>query len=462
MFAALFVFVGCGEDNPVGPIVKSSDATLKSLTALAPGGEEEDDTALVLDKPFDADKFNYRVSAGDAGTVSITVQANDSSAVITVGGVKAEDPGAVSETDQEVTITVVPEVQGVDPIEITVTAENGLTQKTYSVIITGENAWLLEGLSISGGYEGITRLVPPFEPDRKFYLVHLANAVDFAIDAAVPEGLAVEGGGDQTVTESGYRDLIVKLYSPAYGPQFGEEYTIRVIRRDEQVFLAGDYTIGTGEDAVFDGESFRTDVRDYLEHRSLNTPDKPYRISLLGFTKASWVRSLQDDDFAGSYALLDLWDCPDLDGAGFRESPWSALKGLTEIIFAPEYRGPVGNVSACANLQSISYPLLPVGSPATKRVDKSGFVGKTTALPAVRFPRIRIAEMDPGITYTANSSIWQNNGAEMGGTLNPFGSIWVNPNRWGAIAESDPELNWGWKNGDIINADGKVVGNNLF
>ncbi len=150
LIAALSIFLA---HAPTAHAQASTEATLSGL-AISAG---------TLDPIFTPGTLDYEVSvANSVDSVTVTPTASSTKATITVGGAAATS-GSPSGA-QALTV-------GSNTITIVVTAENGSTTQTYTVIVTRVADATLSDLTISGNY----RLRPTFTPSRTTYTTGVDN-----------------------------------------------------------------------------------------------------------------------------------------------------------------------------------------------------------------------------------------------------------------------------------------------
>ena len=180
---------------------ESNDATLKSLTV----------SEGTLSPTFSAATTNYTVSvANNISQITISATANDGNANVAGTGNKSLKVGS-------------------NPFNIVVTAEDGTTEKTYTVTVTRDAApkssdATLKSLTVSEG-----ELSPEFSAATTSYTVSVESSIDqITIGAtANDEKASVDGAGIKTLAVGD------NLFDMVVTAEDGTEktYTVNVIRK---------------------------------------------------------------------------------------------------------------------------------------------------------------------------------------------------------------------------------------
>ncbi|WXR62754.1 cadherin-like beta sandwich domain-containing protein [Peptostreptococcaceae bacterium AGR-M142] len=125
----------------------SSDATLSNLVPNAGSsspGFDSNTTSYMIMLPYSNDSINFTPTANNANYTSITVDSNNTTSGTASSNINLS--------------------QGINNIDVVVTAEDGTTQKTYSIEVIREYDLSLSNLVISEG-----NLTPTFDKDTTTY-----------------------------------------------------------------------------------------------------------------------------------------------------------------------------------------------------------------------------------------------------------------------------------------------------
>ena len=156
---------GTGEFAIVGVIVGNDDADLSAL-AISAGA---------LDPAFDPATTAYSATVGnEVSSIDVTATLSDPLATLTIEGTPADS--GVAEA--------VPLVVGANTIDVVVTAENGVSEQTYSIVVTRELSGdaTLSDLAIDAGTLG-----PVFDPATVAYTATVGFEVE-SIDVTATTG----------------------------------------------------------------------------------------------------------------------------------------------------------------------------------------------------------------------------------------------------------------------------------
>ncbi len=174
--------------------VPSTDASLSALTL----------SGVTLEPTFHTDSLNYTSTV--AHSVSLTtVEATTSHTSATVAYVDASDE-ALTDASTADGFQVAVEV-GANTIGVRVTAQDGVTQKTYVVVVTRQPSddARLSGLNLSG-----VTLTPLFHPDSTSYTGSAPHSVAMttlsAVKSHVSATVAYLDGSDQALVDADAAD----------------------------------------------------------------------------------------------------------------------------------------------------------------------------------------------------------------------------------------------------------------
>jgi methionine-rich copper-binding protein CopC len=172
----------------------SDDATLKSLSVTAGGAE-----LLTGENEFSADKIGYNLSVpNDVSLVTLTAEAKHAGATIAEGNLGEKN------------LTVIGGAGNV--FKITVTAEDEVAKKTYTVTVTREAAELsanadLKSLSVSGA-----ALNPAFNAGTINYSANVPNAIaQITISATSADANAAVTGAGAKALNVGANKFDIKV-----------------------------------------------------------------------------------------------------------------------------------------------------------------------------------------------------------------------------------------------------------
>jgi uncharacterized repeat protein (TIGR02543 family) len=180
---------GCPATQPTDSTVTirelSSDATLNGISAMVPGGDGVPGSNLTLTPAFHPDTTRYTLSVDNSLTsFSLSAVRHHTGASVSGEGTKSLSVGA-------------------NTFSIVVTAEDNVTTKTYTVVITRERSSNARLRSITVNPSEQISLSPTFHPDTLSYTASVANSVSsISLTATAQHAEArVTGAGDKTLSE---------------------------------------------------------------------------------------------------------------------------------------------------------------------------------------------------------------------------------------------------------------------
>ena len=234
----------------------SSDATLSSLIVSA--GELEP-------SPFNPTTTSYTISVENAiATMTVNATATNENAAIMVN----DEAVASGTTSNEIALTE----GGITTIEIEVTAQDGATTETYTVVVNRapSSDASLSNLTVSAG-----ELEPsPFNPTTTSYTISVENAVATmtVIPVATNNNAAIMVNGETVdsgttsneiaLTEGGTTTIEIKV--TAQNGVAMESYTILVSRPPSNDATLSGLSLTDGDDKpVLLNENFRSDLTTY-------------------------------------------------------------------------------------------------------------------------------------------------------------------------------------------------------
>jgi hypothetical protein len=218
------IFRETGATNEYQASIPSTDATISGLS-VSPG---------TLSPAFASGTEDYTVSVPNAtDSITLTATTTDTNATVTGDGVKSLNVGE-------------------NKFEITVIAEDGIAEKTYTVTVTraASTDATLSNLSVNPG-----TLSPAFSSGTEEYTVSVPNATDSITLTATKADANASVAGD------GVKSLNVgantfKITVTAQDGIMTKTYTVTVTR------AAPDKTANDDEDDDSDDEDFDTDEDD--------------------------------------------------------------------------------------------------------------------------------------------------------------------------------------------------------
>ncbi|KAF3978741.1 MAG: BspA family leucine-rich repeat surface protein, partial [Methylococcales symbiont of Iophon sp. n. MRB-2018] len=222
---ALIVTTPTGDNEP-SYILDNTDASLSDLTL----------SAGTLAPDFDSGTLEYNVSvANSIETLSVTPTVSDSNASFVISATATDGSDlAVDTSGQFSGLTV-----GDNSINITVTAVDGTTVETYTIIVTraANDVATLDSLSLSEG-----TLAPAFASGTFEYNVSVANSIsELRVTPTVSDNNATVTVNDITVT-SGESSTAIDL-------EPGVDTTINVVVTAQDGTTTQSYTVTVTRDA---------------------------------------------------------------------------------------------------------------------------------------------------------------------------------------------------------------------
>ena len=233
----------------------SSDATLSSLIVSA--GELEP-------SPFNPTTTSYTISVENAiATMAVNATATNENAAIMVN----DEAVASGTTSNEIALTE----GGITTIEIEVTAQDGATTETYTVVVNRapSSDASLSNLTVSAG-----ELMPAFSSTTTSYTISVENAVATmtVIPVATNDNAAIMVNGDTVdsgttsneiaLTEGGTTTIEIKV--TAQNGVAMETYTILVSRPPSNDATLSGLSLTDGDDnRVSLNENFRSSLTTY-------------------------------------------------------------------------------------------------------------------------------------------------------------------------------------------------------
>ena len=208
-------------NNTIFVVVTAQDGITQktyTITVIRPGlSNNANLSALSVNQGTLSPAFN-------ANTVNYTVNVANSVASITVSATPADANATVAGTGNR-TLN-----EGNNTIFVVVTAQDGITQKTYTITVVrpslSNNAYL-GSLTVNFG-----TLVPSFNPEITDYTVNVNNSVSVITITAEPaEGDAVISGNGQRSLKAGNNIFKIEVTAPS--GTITKTYTVVVVR--EQV-----------------------------------------------------------------------------------------------------------------------------------------------------------------------------------------------------------------------------------
>ena len=290
-----------------GTVKAGAGATDADLTGLALKNAA-DDSAVTLSPGFATARKSYTASvANDAAAVTVEPAQSDSNA--TVAYLNASDM-ALTDADLNKTGFQVALAEGANTIKVKVTAEDGNTTDTYTVVVTRaatSTDATLSALALKDGSTAIT-LSPGFSSTVTTYTASVANAVDeITIVPEVNDSNATyeiqDSGGtalaDADLNETGFQVSLdvgantIEVEVTAEDTTTMETYTVVATRAAASSLTA---TLETPDYVVGGNLQYRFDLK---LTEAVAIPNRDVRDHAFSVTNGRMVRAKRIDKSAG-------------------------------------------------------------------------------------------------------------------------------------------------------------------